>query len=105
MEGIEDEVAREVPLMLDVGTAVTWVLGVDVGPRGQLTPSGQEVTVITLVVNIIVVDSEMVTDGTGSTVGGCDGCPEKLGPGLGVANTVPFGEKTNRAESCTFPSS
>jgi hypothetical protein len=73
---------------------------------GVPTPGGQEVTVITLVVKITVVDrSEADSEGKGTTVGGWDAWPEKLGPGRGVAKIVPLGDRTSSAESCTFPSS
>ncbi len=44
--------------------------GCKVGPREQLTPSRQEVMVMTLVVNKTTVDFEIVLAGNGTTVGG-----------------------------------
>lgn len=61
----------------DVGGSPLLLAAVDdgcvVGIREQLMPGGQEVSVIMLVVKKTVVESEIVAEGTGSTVGGCEG--------------------------------
>jgi hypothetical protein len=108
-----DDGGEETPLVLvEGGTKIIFEVGMVVAEEvaeaeaegiEHVTPGGQAVMVITLVVSTMVVDP--VTMGNGSTVGGCDGCPEKLGPGRGVAKTVPFGDLTSNAESCTPPSS
>ena len=120
-DGIEDEMPGLVPPSeieieeavdaVEIGADVLEVSGgletAELKLESQLgRPGRHDVMVMTLVVNTTVVDSpETIVGGSGSTVGACDGCPEKLGSGRGVAKIVPFGALTSSAESCTFPSS